>query len=95
MATATAVTSTSTTGSKQADLLPADITVKEFNPADQFAKAFKLLDTPEEIVLQDPDIEVVYDKTRSPTDRILLCRKSHPSGLYEYHIRGVLPVSET
>ena len=64
----------------------------DFDPAEQFAKAYELVGPPVGALAADPTMEMIFNKITNDHEQLVVCRKQHESGLYEYHISGVFPV---
>eukprot|EP00750_Incisomonas_marina_P012256 INCI16686.2.p1 GENE.INCI16686.2~~INCI16686.2.p1 ORF type:complete len:280 (+),score=42.56 INCI16686.2:168-1007(+) len=66
---------------------------KDFDPQVEFDKAYRLVRPPVGAIVADPKMSVIYNHTEKELEKLVVCRKEHPSGLYEYHISGIFPVS--
>ena len=65
---------------------------KDFDPQVEFDKAYRLVRPPVGAIVADPKMSVIYNHTEKELEKLVVCRKEHPSGLYEYHISGIFPV---
>lgn len=65
----------------------------DYNPEQVFQEALKLVNLPFEAAVQDEEAEVIYNKTIDDENKLIISRKAHSSGLYEYHVCGVFPAS--